>query len=561
MTQGHWAIRMYVPFKELETINFVGSFDHLGRRYLDDLFIFNGMYGIPGFVLWYAHKDLVTYNFSRYSFELEIYLDGNMDNDYFTERYRVVDVRDDFSEDKKLIIALREDDMRLNTLLIDADIGTLDFSEIRTVEQLLYDVLEKTGIIPVIFDEHDDPTNKSIKFEYSKFTLDPSWTVRDFIVYVANENNFEWAIKDGILFIGPELHTYSELKATRDWIDRSVDNLSKNYFNMKIGFSASPLDILYNYELEQDDRVTSMRCVWAKHYVGSKGDTTKGCFVPVGMKVDKEQFFYTLEEEMEKSLALRYLFKDVKCFPIMIGRITSDSGAKEYVDKLSIEKNPFGYTKKTPRNIPVNIRTPIYSLPQVGRTVPYLDNNAGLFFPVAKNLQNNPNRIIFNPYNRIEQSILGPFVMGNGNPTFIIPVKDPDALRLQLPNGWCLYVDKDGKTILQPKDTVVLTEPTENESVMQVVLDPTDNSIVIRTGATNYIKIDASGNIEIKGTTVKFQGGGNKLSHADHKHNYMHQHTTGNIGMPVPPQVSTIPGIIYVDAHLAIEGTTTTEAE
>lgn len=563
MTQGYWAIRMFVPFDELTTINFVGSFDHIGKRYLDDLVIFNGMYGIPGFLLWYIHKDLVTYNFSSYSFELELYTDGNMDHDYFTERYRVIDVRDDFDSDRKLVVALREDDMMLNSPLINADIGTLDFSETRTVEQLLFDVLEKTNIIPVVFDEHDDPEKKSIKFEYSKFTLDPIWLVRDFIVYIANENNFEWAIKDGFVFIGPELHAYEELKATRDWIDRSVDNIGKNYFTMKIGFSNTPLDILYKYDLEQDNKVTGMRCIWTKHYVGSKGDTTKGCFVPIGHKIDKEQYFYTLEGNMEKSLALRYLFKDVKCFPIIIGRITNDSGNNQYADNISIEKDVFNYTKKTPRNIPINIRTQIYNLPQIGRTTPYLDENAGLFFPVAKNLQNNPNRIIFNPYNRIEQAVLGPFVMGNGSPGFIIPAKDPDALRWQLPSGWCLYVDADGKTILQPKDTVVITEPIENESVMQVVLDPTDNSIVIRTGATNYIKIDSSGNIEIKGTTVKFQGGGNKLSHGDHVHGYNHQHTTGNMGMPVPfkPTVDHIGPGQNTDQHLVVQGTTTTEAE
>lgn len=555
MTQGYWAIRLYVPFDERTTINFVGSFDHLGKRYLDDLIIFNGMYGIPGYLLWYAHKDLTTYNFSAYSIELRLFHNGDIEKGlYFTERYRIVDVRDDFSEDKKLIIALRETDMKLNALLVKADIGTLQYNETRTVEQLLYDVLEKTGIFPVMFDEHDDTEKQSIKFEYPRFTLDPSWIVRDFVCYLGNENNFEWGIKDGIIFIGPELHTYIELKSTRDWIDRSVDNLSKNYFTMKIGFSNTPLDILYHYELEQDDRVTDMRCIWVKHYVGSKGDTTKGCFVPVGRKINKEQYFYTLEDEMEKSLALRYLFWKVEYHPIMIGRIIEDTN--EYA-KVSLEKDKFNYAKKNPKDIKINTQTQVYSLEKVGRTTPYFDENAGLFFPITKNLLNNPNRIIFNPYNRIEQSVLGPFVLGNGN-NLQIPLKGDNDLRLQLPNGWCLYVDENGKTMLQPTNTLTTTIPSEDSTKLQIILDPKTNDIIINRSQNSHIKLKTDGSIEIKkdastkilidvdntiyldslntinigASSQNIQIGGASaltLSQSTHTHN------TGNMGMPIPP--------------------------
>jgi len=464
MTQAYWAIRLYVPFDDLTTINFVGSFDHLGKRYLDHLVVFNGMYGIPGFLLWYIHKDLVTYNFSTYGLELKLFLTGDMNNAYFTERYRVVDVRDDFNEDKKVVIALRESDMKLNSLLIDADIGTLEFNETRTVEQLLYDVLEKTGIIPVVFDEHDDHDKKSFQFEYKSFTLDPTWTVRDFIIYIANENNFEWAIKDDILFIGPELHTYKELKSTRDWINRSVDNISKNYFNMKIGFSPTPLDILYNYELEQDDRVIDMRCIWVKHCVG-KDDLTKGCFVSVGRRIDKETYFYSLEEKQEISLALRYLFKNVEYNPIIVGGILEDSGENEYIENVSIQKDIYQYSKKIPRDIILNKNNSIYTLPRIGRTTPYMDNEAGLFFPSIQDPTNCPNSLIFCPYDRIEQAVMGPFVYGNGKTIFGIPYKNPSDFRLTLPKyqgkpGPTLYIQSDGKLLYQP-----LEFPLDNLSV------------------------------------------------------------------------------------------------
>ena len=524
MTQTYWAIRFYLPFDEENTIQYIGSFEKAGKRYLDDIIVFSGMYGIPDYMLWYVHKDLLSYNFSAYSFNLKLFLDGDSESCYFNENYRVVDVGDDLKSDRKLVYAIQEDYAQLETLLISYEVGTLEYDEKRTVEKLLTDVIENSGIFPVVFCEHKQQELESIKFEYSKFTLDPSWTVRDFIQYVADENGFEWTVKHGILFIGPELYGYEEMKASRPYIDKQVDNISKNYWNMKISWSASPLDVLYSYELQEDIKLTQMRCIWAKHWAGAGGDTTKGCFVPIGKSVNKNSYIESLEGMKEITSAYHYLFKVVKHHQLSLARVTIDEGETDYADEVTLQKNIDEYAKKTPRNVVMNVKDPIYSLPKVGRTTPYLDHNAGLLFPRAKDLEKTPNQLLMAVEDRVEEAVLGPFVMGNGDTTFVIPTKNPDDFRLQFPNGWCLYVDEDGNTIMQ-------TDGMEPGSIPSA-----------STTKTN-IKLSKGGTIDINTNdkNVTINQGGIAVSLTGHKHTlitHTHQVAPGP-AIPGPPITST----------------------
>lgn len=546
MPQAQWRIRFYLPFDETNTINFVGSFENNGKRYLDDLVIFRGMYETPDYLMWYVHKDLVNYNFSNYSMEVKLYLGQDSKTAYFQDKFRIIDVGDDLKSNRKIVYAIQEDYAKLETLLINANISKLEYKETRTPEQVLRDILEVNGIFPVKFNEHDEPDLMSIQFEYQKFTLDPKWTVGDFIKYVADENNFEWTIKEGILFIGPELPTYKKLDATKEFIDRQVDNISKNYFNMKIAFNGSPMDVLYYYELKQDERLTDMRCVWTKHWVGSNGDVTKGCFIPVGTKMEKVIYLESLEGMKEQLHAYSNFYRTVKFNPaIELCRVVTDEGENEYADNVSIEKDIDNYAKKTPRNVIMNVDSPIYSVDKVGRTTPYLDHEAGLLFPRSNDLTNNPNQLLFYTYDRVEQSVLGPFVMGNGSEDFTIPYKEADDFRLQFPNGWCLYVSSDGKTILQPSDTEPSEEPSEDDSAMQILLDPATGLMKINKDNNSYIEINEDGKVKINCNSsqqVSINAGTTSVSLQGHTHqmsNHIHPVSPGPL---IPgPQVTTSP--------------------
>jgi len=522
MTQSYWAIRFYLPFEENETVLYIGSFPNAGKRYLDDIIVFSGMYGVPDFMLWYVHKDLISYNFSTYSIDLKLFLNGDPESCYFNERYRIVDVGDDLKTDRKVVYAIHEDYTKLEILLIDSEITTLVYDETRTVEQLLIDVLEKTGIFPVVFCEHKQQELESIKFEYPKFTVNPSWTVRDFIQYVANENGFEWTVKHGILFIGPELYTYKDMKASKEYLNRQTDNISKNYWNMKTTWAGTPLDVLYYYELIEEEKLTEMRCIWTKHWVGVNGDGTKGCFVPVGKKIDKTQFIQSLEGTREITNAYHYLFMTAKRNDVRLVRVIKDEGENEYADDITLQKNVDEYTKKTPRNVIMETKESIYTLPNVGRTTPYLDYKSGMLFPRTHDLENNPNQVLFDLEGRIEKSVLGPFIMGNGTKEFKdnIPAKHPDAFRLQFPNGWCLYIDADGNTTIQTDG-----------------MDP--KSIPSADTSKTYIKLNKDGTIDINtnNKNVTINQGGIAVSLTGHKHPFSgHMHPNVGAAIPGPPQ-------------------------
>jgi hypothetical protein len=191
----------------------------------------------------------------------------------------------------------------------------------------------------------------------------------------------------------------------------------------------------------------------------------------------------------------------------------------------------------------MNIDEAIYKLPMVGKTTPYLDYKSGLLFPRSHVLPangengngeepNNPNRLLFSPNDRLEQAVLGPFVMGNGSEDFKnnIPVKDADAFRFQLPNGWCIYVkgvkeadadyDYPGETLIQLNETDHEAEPVEDNTKVHLYMRPNkegetdaiirivksedvyieideEDNILISRDANNYFKIDKDGNVEL----------------------------------------------------------------
>lgn len=564
MTQSYWAIRFYLPFEEDKTIQFLGNFEHAGKRYLDDILVFSGIYGTPDYMMWYVHKDLLAYNYSAYSIDLKLFLNGDPESCYFNENYRIVDVTDDSKSDRKVVYAIHEDYAKLDTLLIDAEVTTLEYKETRNVEDLLKEVLEEGGIFPVIFCEHEEQELQSIKFEYPKFTLNPDWTVRDFIQYIAQENKFEWTIKHGILFIGPELYAYKNMKASKDYLNRTVDNISKNYWNVKIFWAASPLDVLYYYELIDDEKLTDMRCIWAKHWVGANGDTTKGCFVQIGRSVDKIAYIQSLEGIKEQINAFHYLFRVPKMHQLRLVKTIEDSGDNEFVDEITLQKNVDEYTKKTPRNVVMETDEPLYTLPKVGRTTPYLDYGAGLFFPRPYDITKAPNQVLLEIDDRVEEAVLGPFVMGDGTEDFRenIPFKNPDDFRFSLPNGWTVYITSDGYTVLQPSATEVTEEPLEDTDQMQIILDPATGRMVINKDGNTWLEltddgkvsINAENNVDINcgsGSEVKINSGGVAVSLTGHTHPF-----TGHVHQV--PQGPAIPGppATAVTASASIQGET-----
>ena len=523
-TQAKWAIRFYLPFDDSDSsLTFVGSFNNAGARYHDDVTVFSGMYGTPDFMLWYIHKDLETYDFSLYSLDLKLYATGKIDYCYFQDQYRVVSVSDDPNSDRKVLFAIQEEYAILRSLLFDAEVYSLPYDETRGPIELLKEVLMKTGLLPVVYQEHFDENKKSFKYEYPTFAFEPDWTIYDFIDYVARENGLEWTVKFGCLFIGPELWTWDELNATDPLNDKTVLKIAKTPFVTKIYSHGMGVDVLYYYEWTDGEKMVPLRCVWVRHTVGAKGDTTTACFVKIGEKCTRDIYVDSLDGDKEIEMSHMVFTKKRLYKQIKIGAIYEDQGEEytsEYAEKITFEKDPENWSKKTPRKRILNTTEPSYILHKIGRTSPYFGCGEGILFPSP---ETPANFVLLAPDDRIENSVIGPFTMGDGSEEFIIIKKNAGDFRMSFGNGWTLYVDEDGNTIMQ-------TDGMDPEAV------PTKDT------SKTHIQLNKDGTIDINTNNkeVTINQGTIAVSTENHKHSigtHTHQVSPGP-AIPGPPIVA-----------------------
>lgn len=604
MTNAGWKIRFYQTDDYDTTIDVCGNYPRWGSRYGDDVITFTGLYGIGDYMLWIFEKDIGSYDFGAVRIDLSLYIDRVT---VFQRQYVIRDVKWDNNQKRYILFAISEDTQILNTPLADYEtLQSLSYKENRTPKEVLVEVLETNNILKVQFDEHP---NKTIDFEYRQLTFNLSDKVYDFIRYIADDCGFEWFVRNKVLYIGTELHIREDMVSSTKTIPLT-ENISDSPFFKKVSGEARPMDICSHLE-------KTWRCVWAKHAFGACGGLSKGCFVMRGSgQIDKGIYYQSLEGKIERELGGKLLERNPHVYTssyVSVGNILKDEG-NNYIDQVSVQRNINTLNVRDPKDIKIdrNDGTPDtivkHMKEQISRSTPYADKDAGIFFPSPKLTNAPPNSLIFNIDGREEASIIGGYVLGNGrNITF--PVKNKGDFRLQFPGGWCFYVKENGDTYLQLLDTPTSSVPSvdnqkphlefkqdgsfsinfaensnikfENECI-ELNSDEDTNikickeEITINKNGNDTIKIDSSGNIEITvsgkvdinssgevtidGTSIKLQGGGNKLSHADHTHGYQHIHQTGNMGIPIPPQTHIGTGI-NTDAHLPVQGTTTTEAE
>ena len=489
--QGKWAIRMFSPFDtDNESLTFVGSFDNADGRFHDDVVVFSGMYGIPDFMLWYVHEDMESYDFSKFSLDLRLYLVGDVDKVFHQDQYRVVSISDDKNSSRKVIYAIQEEYALVRSLIFDAEVFSLPHDKTRGPVKLLREVLTANGILPVVYMEHFDKDKQTLLFEYPTFAFEPDWTVFDFIDYVAEENGLEWTIKNGILFIGPELWTYEKLNATDPIDAQEVLRIVKTPHVMKLYSFGMPLDVLYNYEYKQGQNMTPVRCVWVKHQVGAAGDKTIGCFVDIGTSISEEIYIDSLEGDKEigeayYNFSKKRLFKQIKVGAVVLDE-SEDGYDSKFIEQITFEKKFEHWTKKTPRDRILNKDDPSYMLHKIGRTTPYLGSSEGMLFPTP---ETPANFIMLMPDDRIENTVQGPFVMGNGSQNFIVIKKNAKDFRLKFPDGGELYYNAQTKLWhlnadagIVFKDNVVDADDLPSMGLIQDDIDKERIIIVLRSG-------------------------------------------------------------------------------
>ncbi len=554
MADSAWSIRFFQGnnYKDDGTIDIVSNFKRGKSRQLDTIITYNGMYGIDNYLIWNIHKNLPTYDFSTVVLNLNLHLYKTPKIVYFQDFYRVQDIRYNPSKSQYTLYAITESSVKLHSKLTKFGVKSLSYKKNRKASDIIREVIEGNDIFFVTYHEDEEGTKDMIDYEYRYFAIDIEWTVLDFIQYICNDNMYEWCldktvdednVPTEILHFGHEIKAWDYRNATKNY-EIEKDNISHSINAMKITTDGSPMEPLAHWE-------ETLRCVWSKHAAGKGGGISKGCFIPIGGgHFDKFIYLRTLEGGIEKDIGYSMLTKKKKRFPsIGIGNILKDEGDYQFIDEISIQKNPPTYSIREPHNILINRGEDIlvqHQLEKITRSTPYLDHNAGMLYPSPKLDNPPPNSLIFNIDGKRESAVLGPYLYGDGRierdadgkPTgdlkLIIPFKkNKGDLRLQLPNGWCLYIKEDGETFIQKEGA-----------------DPT----TVPTLANSQIYLGANG-------SVKLAGGGKVLTHGQHDHGYTHTHTAGNLGITIPPQTH-IPGVANLtDKELATYNTVKTEGD
>jgi len=458
-----WIVRLYDPQSYDTTYQFVGNYTDLGDRESDELVVFSGMYGIDNYLVWFIHKDLPIQDFSTVNLELRLFLDADLGKTTWQQRYKIIDLRYSASQSRYYLYAINIDSAKLQTKLSDYGITSLRWLSSRSPKQVLIDVLEK-GKEPIFkIQYHTHPFETDLRnFEYRSLSINDEWTVGDFINYIAEQNHFEWMVKDGLLHIGKELRAIKTLYSS--FAQLPIDNITKTTFYNKYNGDFRPFEPLTHIEKD-------WKCVWVKHYVGKSGGTTKACWTRIGGgQVDKEIYLRSLEDDPERSFGVKLFDAKSTSEYILLGNEVEDAGVVQWVDKISVQKNREKFKVNNPNDVRMDRgadeKYPVTNTKEyICRSSPYFDHNAGLQFPVS-NLEDEegnkivpPNRIIFNVWGKEEASVAGPFVSGNGELDFSLPHKAPEDFRLTFRNGWTWYTAENGRTIIQSANL-----PTQIES-------------------------------------------------------------------------------------------------
>lgn len=578
-----WAVRIFSPSSG-DTIDIFSSFKGANQRVYDTLVVFQGIYGNGDYLIWKIHKDLYGTNMAGASLEVKLFLESDKDKPFWTQKYEILDVMFKAEEEKYILYAITPSTAVLDTLLYEHGVNSVQYEKEQDPKKVLKDVLEKNNIFKVEFYSFDD---ENIDYKYKSLSIRREWTVRDFINYICDPNHYEWKVLKGVLFVGRELPSFIKWRSGRIKNAESEDVSESSFFKKYMG-DTKPMKVFS----QMNDK---WRCIWARHSVGYSGGMSQGCFVRVNEgQTPKHIYISSLEGEIERHESQK--ITETKSFPsVSLGSILKDEGDEE-IAQVSTEQKEDNLTTHNPY-LQEFIQQKAFNIANPIRSYTYLDDEAGLLFPIIDvDGEHKPHSLLFHPFGRNESAILGGYVPRKD---LTIPYRKTNKdFRLHLPHGFCLYVKEDGDMILQLENSPIDSIPdlvedvnsmgmhmlTENENgdkeyLFQLDLSNViefknsdegykllvDGSIFLQGGNSILINTTGDGkNIEISSSLGKtlIQGGGNKLSHADHVHDYSHTHQVP-IGpaIPGPPSTAVTQSTTDTQTHSADQGTTDTEAD
>ena len=485
----HWFLRL------LENEQRIGEEDFLK----DQFFVYEGMYGVPAFCIWWMAPDKTFQIYQGMAFKLCFYK-GAYDI-YYAEDFIVKTAIYDNTNNLYKIYAIGTayNDLFTSDFIAATDLNKKDLPISGKI------VLENMikGAFPYL-DIWFDPELEN-KVGYFAISFDRDFSCLDLLSKICNENNWEWYLRSDAIFIRNNLHfkdKYITFTDIENESSKSIDFMNYKYIEMEAD-NAHP-GSLYGKDY---------RVIWVTYNMGGGIGGIMGVMLEKNKEraLSEEAYLDTLMN-IPESLIYERKTKTYEQNSVIVGKIfgTHSTDNKDNYEAPIFSGDVRKYTKwLRKREFKKEYGIDEYPLrynKNIIMSTPYAGNGVGLLFP-----QDESHRTLIAPDGDREEPIVGPAFFGFGD---IVPkrtvVKD---FRLQLPGGWCLYIKENGDTILQVNSVEAEDEITEltaanlgmsfvesndvSKREIQIGLD-TSNVIVFTNGTDGILQMLAQGSISLQ---------------------------------------------------------------
>jgi len=447
----------------------------------DQLIVYQGFYGTPSYVIWYARPYPDKPRQFKISSLFNLTLHTIDHNAPLIQTFKVQSVVFDVSKKMWKVFAISSIWYNFsNTNSVQYFEYQEEVSGIEVIKDAISSVFNS---FEVNYDIKELDKLAVIKYKYVAF--DKETSIIDIISKICNENRWEWYLASDMLHVSPSLWLYPYTK------DRGklVTMVAKETEHIKDAvtwfFRTRTIDATGAEPMTIFDE---SRVIWVKYLLGeSIGDMmTIMCQRNTGELIEDYPYPYISESTynntlsgIAKQLSLNRIYKSYAQMPVIAGRIfgsVSDTNSyqtpKFSGDMIKLTKN-WETRKYFTENDYGGIDSPkpvLYAeKPRI--TTPYAGDAVGMLFPQEEN----QHRLLFSPNGERDMPLVGPGFFAEDE---TIPTRASEKdFRLQLPDGTSVYC-KDGETFIISGGTKIelsagglFVTQTEDQNINKITID------------------------------------------------------------------------------------------
>lgn len=417
----HWELK----FLDKDEIIYEGDF------LKDQFFVYEGMFGIPSFCIWWMADDKTNEIYLGRAFSLELF--NETADIYFSRQFVIESAIYDSVNNIYKIYAV---DIAFNDLkkadYIEATTFTNNkdkpLSGARIISSMIY---SRFNYINLFIDQ-----NLKERVNYFAASFDSKMSCLDLITKICDENEWEWHLDTNRLYIRNYHYIPDSNIAPAD-----LENESSKIINFKN----------YKYVQMRADNAHPgssygdggpFRVLWVVFYMGGEIGGTMGVMLQKRdeITITEEKYLKTLLNIPESLILERK--KDYKQDNVIVGNIFgkySDDNIDHYESPTfsgDVKKYAKWLRKREFKKSYSEDEIPLLYNKDVIMTTPYSGDGVGILFP-----QGESNRILFSPGGERETPLIGPGYFGFDEE---VPKRTSNNdFRLQLP-GCVLYIKENG---------------------------------------------------------------------------------------------------------------------